>query len=189
MKPYQPSGIWQTVGYSNSNTQTFFQDFGPSVEHRRTLYSFWKRTAPPPNMAIFDAPNRESCTVRRERTNTPLQALVLMNDPQFVRASRFLALRSLQEKKSVDERLDHLAMLLRGRPLNERERSVVTNSLDQFLNAYGSDETGAKNLLIDEVNPAFSIKTSKDKAKADELAAWTMVASQLMNLDESLNKN
>ncbi len=189
VKPYQPSGIWQTVGYTNSNTQTFFQDFGPSVEHRRTLYSFWKRTAPPPNMAIFDAPNRENCVVRRERTNTPLQALVMMNDPQFIRASRFLALRSLREKKSVQERLDYLAMLLRGRPLSDRERSVVINSLDQFQNAYGSDEAGAKNLLLDEVNSAFSIHTDNNKAKPDELAAWTMVASQLMNLDESLNKN
>lgn len=189
VKPYQPSGIWQTVGYSNSNTQTFFQDFGNSVEHRRTLYSFWKRTAPPPNMAIFDAPNRESCVVRRERTNTPLQALVLMNDPQFVRASRFLALRSLQEKKSVEERLNHLALLLRGRPLNEREETVVTNSLDQFRNAYGSDESGARSLLVDEVNPAFSIDAKKNKTSPDELAAWTMVASQIMNLDEVLNKN
>ena len=185
VKPYQPSGIWQTVGYTNSNTQTFFQDFGKSAEHRRTLYSFWKRTAPPPNMAIFDAPNREDCIVRRERTNTPLQALVLMNDPQFVRASRYLALRALNEQDNVEGRLDFLSKVLRGREMDADEKTIVMNSLDQFKNAYSSDEAAAERLLVDEVNPTFSLGNTN----AVELASWTMVASQLMNLDEVVNKN
>jgi len=188
VRPYQPAGIWEAVGYTNSNTQTFFQDFGPSAEHRRSLYSFWKRTAPSPNLSIFDAPNRESCIMRRERTNTPLQALVLMNDPQFVRASRYLALRVLGETDDRDERLDRMAELLRGRPLSDDERRIVVNSLDQFLNTYESDQAAAAGLLVDEVNPSFTIDVTEAE-KAPELAAWTMVANQMLNLDEVINKN
>lgn len=188
VKPYQPAGIWEAVGYTNSNTQTFLQDYGPSAEHRRSLYTFWKRTAHAPNLAILDAPNRESCVMRRERTNTPLQALVLMNDPQYVRASRHLALRVLRETSGRDERLDRMAMLLRGRPLAERERLVVVNSLDQFRNIYESDPQAAVDLLADEVNDTFTIGATAG-FPVPEIAAWTMVANQLQNLDEVLNKN
>ncbi|MEX2580549.1 MAG: PSD1 and planctomycete cytochrome C domain-containing protein [Verrucomicrobiales bacterium] len=188
VRPYQPAGIWEAVGYTNSNTQTFFQDYGGSAEHRRSLYSFWKRTAPPPNLALFDAPNRESCIMRRERTNTPLQALVLMNDPHFVRASRYLALRVLGEADARDERLDRMAELLRGRPLTDRERRVVVNSLDQFLNTYESDRAAAAELLTDDVNDSFSIRVG-EPANVPELAAWTMVATQMLNLAEVINKN
>ena len=188
VKPYQPAGIWEAVGYTNSNTQTFLQDYGPSAEHRRSLYTFWKRTAHAPNLAILDAPNRESCVMRRERTNTPLQALVLMNDPQYVRASRYLALRVLGESSDRDERLDRMATLLRGRPLSEQERPVVVNSLDQFRNLYDSDPRAAADLLVDEVNETFTIQPTA-KFPAAEIAAWTMVANQLQNLDEVLNKN
>jgi mono/diheme cytochrome c family protein len=188
VKPYQPSGIWEAVGYTNSNTQTFLQDYGPSAEHRRSVYTFWKRTAHSPNLAILDAPNRESCVMRRERTNTPLQALVLMNDPQYVRASRYLALRVLGEASDRDERLDRMAKLLRGRPLTEQERLVVVNSLDQFRNIYDSDPRAAADLLVDEVNETFTVRPSAETPAA-EIAAWTMVANQLQNLDEVLNKN
>jgi hypothetical protein len=188
VKPYQPAGIWEAVGYTNSNTQTFLQDYGPSAEHRRSLYTFWKRTAHAPNLAILDAPNRESCVMRRERTNTPLQALVLMNDPQYVRASRYLALRVLGEASDRDERLDRMAKLLRGRPLTEQERLVVVNSLDQFRNIYDSDPRAAADLLTDEVNETFTIQPTAE-FPASEIAAWTMVANQLQNLDEVLNKN
>lgn len=188
VRPYQPPGIWEAVGYTNSNTQTFFQDFGAAAEHRRSIYSFWKRTAHPPNLAIFDAPNRESCTMRRERTNTPLQALVLMNDPQFVRTSRYLALRVMKESASRDERIDRMAELLRSKPFTEDERRIVVNSLDQFRNIYESDEKAANQLLIDEVNPTFSVTPSKEHP-APELAAWTMVANQMLNLDDVITKN
>ncbi|NLT70253.1 MAG: DUF1553 domain-containing protein, partial [Verrucomicrobiaceae bacterium] len=188
VKPYQPAGIWEAVGYTNSNTQTFLQDYGASSEHRRSLYTFWKRTAHAPNLAILDAPNRESCVMRRERTNTPLQALVLMNDPQYVRASRHLALRVLRERSGRDERLDRMATLLRGRPFAESERLVVVNSLDQFRHIYESDPQAAAALLVDEVNDTFTIRATAE-FPAPLLAAWTMVANQLQNLDEVLNKN
>jgi len=188
VRPYQPAGIWSAVGYSNSNTQTFFQDFGSGAEHRRSVYTFWKRTAPPPNLSIFDAPNRESCTVRRERTNTPLQALVLMNDPHFVRAARHLAKRAVTEENADERRFDRIAQLVRARPLSDHEETVVRNSFNQFLNTYRSDPDAARALLTDDVNAAFTL-ASKDHQANAELAAWTMVASQFLNLDEALNKN
>ena len=185
VRPWQPPGIWEAVGYTNSNTQTFYQDFG-EVEHRRSLYTFWKRTAPPPNLSILDAPDRESCAVRRERTNTPLQALVLMNDPQFVRASRFLAQRVLESEKSNAGRLDRLSLLLRGRPMEKDEREALEASLTVFQNAWASDPKEAAAFLADSVNPRFSLGPQRP---AEELAAWSMVASQIMNLDETVNKN
>jgi hypothetical protein len=185
VKPWQPGGIWEAVGYTNSNTQTFYQDYGGPAEHRRSLYTFWKRTASAPNLAVFDAPNRESCTVRRERTNTPLQALVLMNDPQYLRATRHLALRALNERDNADGRIDFLATLLMGRPLDESERGVVKASLVKFQNAWSSDEPAAREFLVDPVNDRFSLTQAESPV---ELASWAMVASQIMNLDESISK-
>ncbi len=103
VKPPQPSGLWEAVGYTGSNTKNFVPDHGHEKVHRRGMYTFWKRTAPPPEMNTFDAPSRESCIVRRERTNTPLQALLLMNDPQFVEAARTLAERTMKEGGTTPE--------------------------------------------------------------------------------------
>ncbi len=94
VKPPQPSGLWEAVAYTDSNTAHFKADTGAEKVHRRSLYTFWKRTAAPPQMTTFDAPSRESCQVRRERTNTPLQALLLLNEPQFIEAARALAERT-----------------------------------------------------------------------------------------------
>ena len=102
VKPYQPGGLWEAVGYTDSNTANFTQDDGEAL-YRRSMYTFWKRTSAPPSMVTFDAPSRESCTVRRATTNTPLQALALMNDKQFIEASRHFGQRILAEGGVTDD--------------------------------------------------------------------------------------
>src|SRR5262249_60983730 len=103
VKPPQPSGIWEAVGYVGSNTAKFTADTGCEKVHRRSLYTFWKRTAPPSEMNSFDAPSRAACCVRRERTNTPLQALLLLNETQYVEASRGMAERAMPQGGSTPE--------------------------------------------------------------------------------------
>src|SRR5439155_18422515 len=101
--PYQPKGIWEELAYGDVfSAQTYEQQHGKNL-YRRSMYTVWKRTAPPPALTIFDAPDREKCTARRTRTNTPLQALVLMNDPTYVEAARSLAQRILSEPESSPE--------------------------------------------------------------------------------------
>ncbi len=102
MKPYQPDGVWEAVAMIGSNTRDYKRDTGEKL-YRRSMYTFWKRSAPPASMDIFNAPTRETCTVRRERTNTPLQALVTLNDPQFVEAARHLAQLALKQGGETDE--------------------------------------------------------------------------------------
>src|SRR5205085_8667514 len=117
VKPYQPEGVWEAVAMIGSNTRNYQRDSGESL-YRRSMYTFWKRAAPPASMDVFNAPSRQTCTVRRERTNTPLQALVTLNDPQFIEAARHLAERALKEgSKAPRQRLDYIADRLLARPL------------------------------------------------------------------------
>ena len=182
VKPYQPEGHWERVAMNSSNTARYRRDSGDKL-YRRSLYTFWKRAAPPPSMTIFDAGNREHSVVRRERTNTPLQALVVMNDTQFVEASRFLAQRAMREAgDDFDRRLDYVTTRLLSRPFDDAERAVAKQTYDGLIDLYRADEAGAKKLVATGESP-------HDAAlPASESAAWTMVASQLMNLDEALNK-
>jgi hypothetical protein len=182
VKPYQPDGIWEAVAMNESNTRIYKRDSGDKL-YRRSLYTFWKRSAPPASMDIFNAPTRETCTVRRERTNTPLQALVTMNDVQFVEAARTLAQHASQsEGTSFDARVDFIAVRLLARRLDIRERAVVRKAYTDYLAYYDANPADAKKLI------------SVGEAKTDtalspvELAALTMVVNQLMNLDEVLNK-
>jgi len=182
VKPYQPIGIWETVAMPSSNTKAYKQDHGDSL-YRRSLYTFWKRAAPPASMEIFNAPTRESCTVRRERTDTPLQALVTMNDPQFVEASRNLAERAIKSSASdPDARLDFITTHVLARPFNTRERLAVKGGLKDLLSHYDSQPA--------EANKLVSVGESKrdQSVPAAELAAWTMVTNAVLNLDEALNK-
>jgi hypothetical protein len=181
VRPYQPDGIWETVAMNGSNTRFYKRDTGDSL-YRRSLYTFWKRSAPPPSMEIFNAPTRENCTVRRERTNTPLQALVTMNDPQLVEASRALAERAVQAGAAFDARLDAITLRALGRPFASRERQVVRRELGDLLSHYDSKPA--------EANKLIAVGDSKPSAHTPpaELAAWTMVASSILNLDEALNK-
>ncbi len=165
-----------------SNTRRYERDTGEKL-YRRSLYTFWKRSAPPASMDIFDAPTREHSTVRRERTNTPLQALVTMNDTQFIEAARFLAQRAMREVgDDFDRRLDYLTTRLLARSFTDAERAVAQRSYERFVDLYLADAAGAKSLL--DVG-----ESSYDAAlPAAESAAWTMLTNQLMNLDEVLNK-
>ena len=182
VRPYQPEGVWSTVAMPQSNTGLYEQDAGEKL-YRRSLYSFWKRSAPPPSMEIFNAPTREHSVVRRERTNTPLQALVTMNDPQFIEASRYLAQRAMRDGGAdFDDRLDLVTTRLLARVFDADERSVVLRTYDRLLNAYRVDTAGAEELIqVGDSTPTLGLAV-------DESAAWTMVVNQLMNLDEVLNK-
>ena len=182
VKPYQPVGVWEAVAMIGSNTRNYERDSGENL-YRRSMYTFWKRSAPPASMDIFNAPSREVCSVRRERTNTPLQALVTLNDPQFVEAARHLAERTLKEGgDSVASRCDFMALRLVSRPLRAQEKQVLEATLNDLLSYYKAHGEHAKELI--------SVGESKADAGLDaaELAAWTMVANELLNLDEVLNK-
>lgn len=174
-KPYQPDHVWDQVGIGN--TRNYVQDTGENL-YRRTVYDFWKRMAPPPNMDIFNAPAREVTCVRRDRTNTPLQALVTMNDPQFVEAARNLAQHAMGKADPVQ----FIAQRLLCRPLKDQERGIVLASHKDLQDYYLGHADDAKALI--------KVGESVADAKLDpaQLAAWTMVCNQMMNLDEVLNK-
>ncbi|MFO0845071.1 MAG: PSD1 and planctomycete cytochrome C domain-containing protein [Gemmataceae bacterium] len=182
VKPPQPPGLWKAVAFVGSNTMNFVADKGPEKVHRRSLYTFWKRTAPPPQMSTFDAPSREACVARRERTNTPLQALLLLNDPQYVECARVLAQRVLREKKTTDERLVYLFRLATSRAPDAAEKAELAVTLLDLLTEYQRDPASAKRVLaVGEAKPDLSLP-------AHELAAWAMLASTVLNLDEVINK-
>jgi len=182
VKPYQPDGVWEAIAMDVSNTRSYKRDSGDKL-YRRSLYTFWKRQAPPVTMEIFNAPNRETCTVRRERSDTPLQALATLNDTQFVEAARVLAQRSLKEVCSTEEaRLDFMAERLLSRPLRPEEMKIARASLNDLLTSYKAAPDDADELIeLGESKP-------DDSLDAPTLAAYTMVANELMNLDEVLNK-
>jgi hypothetical protein len=183
VKPPQPAGLWEAVGYTASNTARFVRDRGCEKVHRRSLYTFWKRTSPPPQMTAFDAPSRESCTVRRERTDTPLQALLIMNETQFVEAARELASRALREGGTRSEaRLGYLFKLATARPPNANELSELQKILRDLLAHYRGDPRAAQQFIaVGESTPDSALDPS-------ELAAWSMVANLVLNLDETLCK-
>jgi hypothetical protein len=181
VRPYQPEGIWEDVAMKQSTTRFYRQDRGENL-YRRSMYSLWKRTAMAPAMDILNAPNREVSCVRRDRTNTPLQALVTLNDPLFVEASRSLATRALHAAQSLDARLDAVSLPLLGRSFTAPERAVMRRTLDDALASYRRDPAAASQLLAVGESPVDT------RLPAPELAAWTLVASQVMNLDESLTK-
>ena len=181
VKPYQPEGVWEAVAMDGSNTRYYKQDQGDAI-YRRSLYTFWKRSAPPAGMDIYNAPTREQCTVRRERTDTPLQALVTMNDVQFVEAARELAGRAMQSTADWDTRLDYVSTRLLVRPLSPRERTIAKASYDKFRIYYAAHESDAKTFLnTGERRPDPALPQS-------DYAAMSMLTSQLFNLDEALNK-
>jgi hypothetical protein len=182
VKPYQPAGIWKAVGYTSSNTARFKQDKGEAL-YRRSMYTFWKRTAPPPSMQIFDAPSRENCSARRERTNTPLQALSLMNDIQFVEAARHLAQRMLREGgKTSEEQITFAFRLATGRRPDAVELGVMVELYQEHLKEFTANKDAATKLI--------NVGDSKpdETMKPEQLAALTMIGNLILNLDETVTK-
>ncbi len=179
--PYQPAGLWEEMAFGQGfSGQTYTPSSGPDL-YRRGLYTVWKRTVPPPSLTIFDAPDREKCTARRGVTNTPLQALTLLNDPTYVEAARALAQRALRTGgKSDRERIDFAFKLATARTPDPQERDVLLGSLLEFRSTYSQDQAQATKLL--------SVGESKLDSTLDprEVAAWTTLASMILNLDETI---
>lgn len=181
VRPYQPQGVWEAVAMPGSNTRDYVRDSGAAL-YRRSMYTFWKRSAPPASMDIMNAPSREGCTVRRERTNTPLQALVTLNDPQSIEAARHLAALAIGQSSESEVRIQAIAQRLLARPLTEPELAIVSDSLGTFIEHYRAHpEDAAALIAVGETEAPEAIDPS-------ELAAWTMLCNQMMNLDEVLNK-
>ena len=174
VKPPQPPGIWQSVSLPSSFPRTFTADTGDQIV-RRSLYTFWKRGLPPPQMTILNAPSREACVVRRERTNTPLQALLLLNEPEYQRAAQHLALRALGGEKDDAARLRFLYETVTSKLPDERERAVLLASLDALRREYEAAPTLAAASRGYAALPAG--------VDAPTLAAWTTLVSAIYNLD------
>jgi len=181
--PYQPKGIWEELAFGDGfSGQAYEQSHGPDL-YRRGMYTLWKRTAPPASLATFDAPDREKCTARRAQTNTPLQALVLLNDPTYIEASRALAERAILEGgKDPKARIAYAFRLATARKPTKDEIKVLSTLLDGRLNAYRKDRPGALKLVAVGESPR------NPQLDVVELAAYTTVTSVIFNLDETVTK-
>lgn len=185
VNPYAPGDLWREIshyGSSPATAQTFVQDHGEKL-YRRSLYTYWKRTAPPPNLAAFDAPNREVCTVSRANTITPLQALVLLNDVQFVEAARAFAGRVLHQPGDDTTRLRWAFLECVSRLPQEPEMRVLTATLERERQRYARDPAAAAAFLRVGESPR------DDRLAPAEHAAWAQVASLLLNLSETITRN
>ncbi len=178
--PYQPPGLWGQVSFEG--TRDYVQSVGPD-NYRRGLYTYWRRSIPYASFTIFDAPTRETCTVRRPRTNTPLQALNLMNDPVYVEAARALGLRVMTHGGgTTDTRIAYAFRVCLGRTPSQRERDVLRGALEREMRRYSEDRESANRLIhVGNSRPPVDVDIS-------ELAAWTVVGSTLLNLDETITK-
>jgi len=181
VKPYQPDGLWQEVAMLQSNTREFVRGNGEDL-WRRSLYTYWKRACPPPSLLTFDAPTREFCTIRRASTNTPLQALVLWNDEQFVEAARALAARELGAGR--DERATLVALFTRctARAPDSSELELLAAALADFRARYAADPEAATALIEVGESPVPA------GLAPGELAAWTLLSNALLNLDEVITR-
>ncbi len=179
--PYHPTGLWQEINNRPGYSRTYKQDSGEKL-YRRSMYTFWKRTVPPPSMAAFDAPEREYCQISRSRTNTPLQAFVMLNDPQFVEAARHLAYRMLASADDDTARIREGFQRCHTRRPTEKEFTVLLAELNARREQYKSAPESAEQLLtVGESEVDSSLPPT-------ELAAWTSVARVMMNLSEFVTK-
>jgi len=185
VRPYQPAGLWTEVSVGGGTVHgggRYIQQHGKDL-YRRGIYTWWKRTCPPPALNTFDAPDREFCTVRRTPTNTPLQALVMLNDPTFVEAARGLAQRLLREAgTTVDARAAFAFRLATSRSPRPRELAILSAQYAKQHQRFEANKSAADQLLaIGESDPTAGLDTV-------ELAAWTTVASIILNLDEAISR-
>jgi hypothetical protein len=179
VKPYQPDGLWQEVAMPASNTRFFTRGQGDEL-WRRSLYTYWKRACPPPSLQTFDAPTREFCTIRRTATNTPLQALVLWNDEQFVEAARVLAQRTLAAPGDDAARVVTLLRRCTGRAPDAATVERLVQKLIEFRRRYEAAPADAEKLVKVGMAPV------SQEAPLAELAAWTLIASAVLNLDATV---
>mgnify|MGYP001952504924 FL=1 len=181
VKPYMPDNVWSSVAMTSSNTKKYVQDKGDKL-YRRSMYTFLKRTAVHPSMEILNSPARAESCVQRDLTNTPLQAFVIMNDPQFVESSRQLAALALANSKSSKDRVNFISMRLLSREMQADELKIITGTLERVQTKFKAKPEAAKQLI--------SVGESIAPAALDpvELASWTVIANQIMNMDEVLNK-
>ncbi len=185
VKTYHPAPAeWKEIALPGSNTQDYVRAMGDDL-WRRSLYTYWKRAAPPPSLLLFDAPTRESCTVRRPITSTPLQALAFLNDEQILEAARELALRTLAEAGAASDadRLRTMFLRCTSRVPNADELAMIQSTLDAFRRRFKDKPEDAVGLLKAGSHPI------PDAAKADELGAWTILASSILNLHETLTQD
>jgi hypothetical protein len=183
VKPYQPEGIWEEItGGGGGSTAKYIQSSGEQL-YRKSLYTFWKRTVPPPNMMTFDAPSRDFCTIVRQETNTPLQALVLMNDPQIIEASRLLALRAFEEGgDSTEDKIRFMFRIATSRWPNSDEIGVLSSYLEEEkLRFRESPDQALAYLAIGEYRAEHRIDDN-------ELAAYALLANTILNLDETISR-
>ncbi len=186
VSPYQPDGLWEELSSrvdSKKWTAQFYEQSHGEDLYRRSIYTFWKRTCPPPQLQTFDAPDRETCTVNRERTNTPLQALVLLNDPTYVEASRMLAERMMTQGGATPaERVRFAFRLATARNASDKEVAMLVELFEKQKSRYKPQRDEALKLLANGEHPR------SEKLDPIELAAWTNVASTILNLDETVTK-
>ncbi len=175
-------GLWEERANEGSNTKVYQRSQADGL-YRKSLYTFWKRTCPPPLMSLFDAPDRTYCTVKRVETNTPLQALALLNDEQFLECAKLLAVRTIADQTSDASRLHLMMKRLTGRELHPDELQWALELLTNMRTRYRTSKTDAELLLRQ------GISTSPEHIEQEELAAWMVVANALMNLDEALVRN
>ena len=176
VKPYQPGGLWEELADT-----PYVRDGGPDL-YRRGLYTYWKRTVAPPGAVTFDAAGRETCSVLDSRTNTPLQALNLLNDVTYVEASRVLAARVMHAAKTPDDRVALTFRLVLARAPTVEERALLRSALDRHLTRYRRDTSAAKKLL------AIGESLRDDRLDLAEHAAYTALASVILNLDEAVTR-
>lgn len=181
VRPYQPAGLWKEVDGLAELSGVYEQDHGGAL-YRRSMYTYWKRGSPPPAMMTFDAPVRETCAMRRSRTNTPLQSLVLLNDPTYVEAARALAERMLTAGGSPESLLATGFRLVTARQPKPAESKVLLTAYREQLARFRQQEDDAAALLGVGESPR------NEQFDVSELAAWTTVASIILNLDETLTK-